>query len=793
MGIVPGSERPRVVWGRGKRRRLIWAGAAVVVVLGVGIPVGISALRGGQTVYASSEYTVGYRNITQTISTTGTVASPSTLSLNFLQSNAPVSDIYVKVGQKVQAGQMLARLDDSAQQIALQQARAQVMEAKASLMSAEAKLQQDESGATPQTLALDKNAIADDETAVQQAKQAYQLAVQAYNDRSSQEQAVQTAELNLTEAKQQLNAASDAVQLDEQQIAADQAAIKNAEQQLQTDQQSASNSETLAQQALQSDEQTLQADQQQLSEDEQQLQKDENNLQMVEQENPNVTQQQVEQAYEQYQQELSFYNSWAQGGYAGTNPYTTAVNNAEQIYNNLNDAYQAIQNAQNAVTQDQAKVNQDQNAIQQVQIAISKDQAEIQQAQLSGQQTVAKDQETIQSDEQQLQNEEIVLENDEAQAKLNQQKAEDTVLQDEQALQAAEQAYNDRTSAEQTLQQAKDNVTQAEEQLRTAELQLQNDETPASSSTIASDEAAVTNAQGQLVTAEANLESAEQADAETILRAPISGVITAVNGQVGELPNQGGSSASSSGGSSGTGFIQLEDLNPTDLQVDLEVDESQIGQVKVGDPVTFTVDAYPNETFSGTIVQIYPTPTTTSDVTQYEVVASVNNASGKLKPGMTASATVVTSTLTHVLAVPAIALHQIGSIEGVFVVGTRPKSEHFSFTNETGTNPPLGNGSAHSFASASARGSSGNQTGTFASRGTAGAFHASLAPKGTYFQPVQVGVIGQNEVQILSGLAPGEKILLTLPESTASTIVQSESSATPFRFGGGFARGGGQG
>ena len=769
----------------------------MVIVLGVGIPIGLTAFRGGQTVYASDEYTVGYRNITQTISTTGTVASPSTYNLNFLTSNAPVSAIYVKVGQRVQAGQVLAKLDDSAEQIQLQQAEAGVMEAKASLMSAEAKLQQDESGSTPQTIALDRNAIADDETAVQQAKQAYQLALQAYNDRSSQEQAIQSAELNLMEAKQQLSSASDAVQLDEQQIAADQAAIKNAEQQLQSDQQSASNSQTLAQQALQSDEQTLQADEQQLSQDEQQLQKDENNLQVVEQENPNVTQQQVEQAYEQYQQELSFYNSWAQGGYAGTNPYATAVNNAQQLYNTLNDEYQAIQDAQNTVTQDQVKVNQDQNAIQQVEINISKDQAEIQQSQLSGQQTVTKDEEAIQSDEQQLRNEEIVLQNDEAQAKLNQEKAQDTVLQDEQALQAAEQAYNDRTSAEQTLQQAKNNVTQAEEQLKTAELQLQNDEKPATPSTIASDEAAVTNARGQLLTAEANLQSAQQAESETVLRAPIAGVITAVNGQVGELPSQGAAISNSSGSSSGSGFIELEDLSPSDLQVDLEVNESQIGQVKVGDPVTFTVDAYPNTTFTGTVVQIYPTPTTTSDVTQYEVVASVNNAGGKLKPGMTASASIVTSTLSHVLAVPAIALHQIGSVEGVFVVGTRPKGATGFFPGARSQYSSFGNGTAHAFPGRNQTGTEAPQAGAFGGQARTGAFRNSLAPKGTYFQPVQVGVIGGNEVQIVSGLTPGEKILLTLPETTAATLVQSESSPTPFRFGGGFgggfARGGGQG
>ncbi|WP_156468453.1 efflux RND transporter periplasmic adaptor subunit, partial [Alicyclobacillus mali (ex Roth et al. 2021)] len=423
--------------------------------------------------------------------------------------------------------------------------------------------------------------------------------------------------------------------------------------------------------------------------------------------------------------------------------------------------------------------------------------------QLNNQQTVSKDEQSIQSDEQQLQNEEIVLQNDEQQAKLNEQKAQDTVLQDEQALQAAEQAYNDRTSAEQALQQAKNNVTQAEEQLRTAELQLQNDQQPATPSTIASDEAAVTNAQGQLATAEANLQSAEQSESETVLRAPIAGVVTAVNGQVGELPSQGASASSaSSGGSGTTGFIQLEDLNPSDLQVDLEVNESQIGQVNSGDSVAFTVDAYPNKTFSGTVVQVYPTPTTTNDVTQYEVVASVDNAGGLLKPGMTASADIVTSTLQHVLAVPAIALHQVGSVEGVFVVGTRPVGSAFSGGNQASfrqSGNGIGNGTYNGPENGSENASVGQ--GGFSSSGHGGFRTGSFAPKGTYFQPVQVGVMGNNLVQIVAGLEPGEKILLTLPESTASALVQSESSTSPFRFGAGFgggfaggaARGGRQG
>ena len=113
------------------------------------------------------------------------------------------------------------------------------------------------------------------------------------------------------------------------------------------------------------------------------------------------------------------------------------------------------------------------------------------------------------------------------------------------------------------------------------------------------------------------------------------------------------------------GQTVVSSMNVADLYViaDLEnmqvvgnVDEADIGQVKVGQHVTFTVDAYPDDTFSGTVTQVRLNPTTTSNVVTYEVIVNAPNPDLKLIPGMTANLTIYTLELEDVIAVPLKAL-----------------------------------------------------------------------------------------------------------------------------------------
>ena len=96
-------------------------------------------------------------------------------------------------------------------------------------------------------------------------------------------------------------------------------------------------------------------------------------------------------------------------------------------------------------------------------------------------------------------------------------------------------------------------------------------------------------------------------------------------------------------------FTIAKDL--TNMQVVANVDEADIGSVKEGDRVTFTVDAYPDDTFEGTVKQVRLEATTTNNVVTYEVVISAPNADLKLKPGLTANVTIYTQERSGVLAV----------------------------------------------------------------------------------------------------------------------------------------------
>ena len=110
-------------------------------------------------------------------------------------------------------------------------------------------------------------------------------------------------------------------------------------------------------------------------------------------------------------------------------------------------------------------------------------------------------------------------------------------------------------------------------------------------------------------------------------------------------------------------FTIAQDL--TNMQVVANVDEADIGNVKVGERVTFTVDAYPDDTFTGQVTQVRQEATTTNNVVTYSVVISAPNGDLKLKPGLTANVTIYTQEGKDVLSVPTKALRYTPAKETV--------------------------------------------------------------------------------------------------------------------------------
>jgi HlyD family secretion protein len=156
----------------------------------------------------------------------------------------------------------------------------------------------------------------------------------------------------------------------------------------------------------------------------------------------------------------------------------------------------------------------------------------------------------------------------------------------------------------------------------------------------------VSQAQAQAAQAKAAVDLAQVNLAHTVIEAPIDGVVVARNVDVGQTV--------AASLQAPTVFLIANDL--TRMQVLANIDEADVGQLKPGSKVSFTVDAYPADTFRGAVSQVRLAPTTVQNVVTYTAVIDVANPDLKLKPGMTANVNVSVAESDNVLAVPNAAL-----------------------------------------------------------------------------------------------------------------------------------------
>jgi HlyD family secretion protein len=164
--------------------------------------------------------------------------------------------------------------------------------------------------------------------------------------------------------------------------------------------------------------------------------------------------------------------------------------------------------------------------------------------------------------------------------------------------------------------------------------------------TAAQAEASLKAAQAQVTQARASLNQNRVNLSHTIITAPVDGIVISRNVDVGQTV--------AASMSAPVLFVIAKDLS--EMQVNASIDEADIGQIKPGQAVTFRVDAYPGDTFTGTVSQVRLAPVVAQNVVSYVTVIDVPNKELKLKPGMTATVTVEIARADNVLRVPSVAL-----------------------------------------------------------------------------------------------------------------------------------------
>lgn len=727
---------PEIMVNKPKRKRKwIYGGAAVLIVLGAGTVFAAARANHSSTIPSSDIYPVGYDTVTQQIGVSGTIQSPNQMNLSFTGSGGVIKSVNVQVGQRVHTGQVLAALDDSSARTQLIQAQAAEVQAEGNLAQAQAKLVQAQEGPTRAAIAVARSTVSKAQVALAGAKQQYTDQLALYNDQSSNQQQLLSQQATVNEQAAALQTAR--VNLQKAQLQTQQSLNGGTPEDITALQASL----TAAQASLT----TLQA-QNQLS-----------------QQNLAILGRELQTAQTNLTTDETTYG----------NPPPNALPN------------KIIQD-QAAVDSAQMQYNSGLSAVDQNQTSLANAQASV----ANAQKALADAQPTAGTNLGQQANLAVQI----AQASLSQTQAQYNAAVSNLAVTRI--LVNDHTQARQSLDNARNAVTQNEVSLQSANASLAQTVQPPDPATIDAARAAVQTAQASVTSAQAALETAQISEKNTVLRAPVNGIITQSNNALGDVVSQG------------QAVFVLDGTGSSDLQMSLQVSESNVGQVKVGDPVAVTVSAYPNQTFTGAVTQIYPTPQVVNNVTEYTVLASVHNQGGELRLGMTTNVEMQVAAAKHVLTVPPIALQQKGTIEGVYVLGTRPAG---SF--RTGGFGGRGNGAG---GSTSRQGRQGNGTGAGSSgRGTGGGFSAAGSggtvgsrlsgssgsgggfaglrnqlPNGVYFQPVQIGLFGTQAVQITSGLHAGEQIVLVLPGQTSVTSGTTTPGAQSGRGGGGGLFGG---
>ena len=284
-------------------------------------------------------------------------------------------------------------------------------------------------------------------------------------------------------------------------------------------------------------------------------------------------------------------------------------------------------------------------------------------------------------------------------------------------------------------------------------------------------------AKTQLQSAQVALNRARQNLGYATIRSPIDGIVIQRDVDVGQTVAASLQAPQL--------FLIAEDLRK--MQILASVDESDIGMIADGQPVQFTVEAYPNRTFAGTVQQVRLESTTVDNVVNYTVVVAVDNADGVLLPGMTATVNFQVAHATDVLRVPNAAL-RFRPTDAMLAAARAERAaagdtSSSAAAGHTGHRGGGGPGGGPGGGGRSAKGSTPS--------GAATLWVLDAAGKPTPMR-VHLGITdGQNTQISGSGVSDGLKVIAGV--TTGANVVEPTASSSPFQGSqaGGRFRGGG--
>ncbi len=599
----------------------------LVVIVVAGILVAIAGVALPRTFYGSTRpqhyltAPVQRTELANTVAATGPIAAARAVPLNF-KNSGKVTEIDVKVGDTIKAGQVLARLDPADFQAQLRQAEAnlasaqarldgllagprveQTTQLQANLDSANQKLKAMERGPRPETVAQAEANLSSAQARLDAAQHPYTDA-----DMTAAKTAVDQAQASLTSAQAKLDATKNPYTQADWSAALSavdsaKAGLASAKAKLDQTKTGSLPADIAAQQAA------------------------------------------VDQAYTNLMAAQDKLEQWKDGDKSGGGTSNSEVE-------------QSLQSAQSSYDAAVAKLKQ-MNAgplPSDLQSALSA----VDSAQASYNSAVAK--------VDQMKKGPLATDVVQSQAGLDQAKANLASAQAKLALVQAGPQQTDVTQAQSAVDSAnaqlslarspytEEDIQQARNQVLSAEQALKLAQEPYTKQDIDGARAQVAAQQAQVDLARANLDA-------TTLTAPSGGVVTTLSGATGQWLAGGSTSGSAASAASGANnsssngtstFISLTDLS--NLQVQAQVNEADVGRLQPGQPVTFTVDAFPGQTFKGSVAVVQPLGSTSQNVVSYPVLISIDQAQAKLLPGMTASVTVTVDERPNVPVVPSAAI-----------------------------------------------------------------------------------------------------------------------------------------